>query len=95
MFLEGIDDYMLPCVTKKYLGLDCLGCGAQRATAFLFQGEFITAFKMYPAIYPMLLLGLFLIFSFFIKIKNGETIKIILVVLSILLVVVNYIYKNF
>lgn len=89
----AIEDYMLTCVSKKYLGLDCLGCGAQRATAFLFKGEFLAALKMYPAIFPILLLILLLGLQLFIKIKYYEKIKIILVVLSIILIVGNYLFK--
>ncbi len=54
MFLKGLEDYMIPCANKKIFGMECLGCGAQRATAFLFKGEFVLAFKMYPAIFTLL-----------------------------------------
>ncbi|WP_410477204.1 DUF2752 domain-containing protein [Maribacter sp. Hel_I_7] len=36
------------------------GCGLQRSLLFLIKGEFVSAFLMYPAIYPMLLLFGFL-----------------------------------
>ena len=31
---------MLPCLNKTLLGVECTGCGAQRAVVLLFQGEF-------------------------------------------------------
>jgi len=40
---------MLPCLNKKLFGVDCMGCGLQRAIALIFQGEFVAAFQMYPA----------------------------------------------
>lgn len=95
MLLEGIEDYMLPCFSKTYFNMNCLGCGAQRAAAFLFKGEFVAAFKMYPAIYTLLLFALFLIFNQFYKIKYSEQLKIVLVVSNILLIVINYLLKNF
>ena len=55
MFNKGLEDFMLPCLNKQLFGIDCLGCGIQRATALLFKGEFIAAFKIYPAIYSLLL----------------------------------------
>ena len=58
-----MEDYMLPCLHKEIFGVDCLGCGIQRATALLFRGEFIAAFKMYPAIYTLFLLVGFLVFD--------------------------------
>lgn len=93
MILKGIDDYMLPCLSKKYLGFECLGCGAQRATAFLFQGEFVAAFKMFPAIYPLLLLFIFMLFDLFIKFKQARNIKIILLLLTALAIIVNFLVK--
>ena len=47
----SLEDFMIPCLNKKLFGFDCPGCGIQRAYSILFQGDFIAAFKMYPAIY--------------------------------------------
>jgi len=88
-----MEDYMLPCLSKKYFGVECLGCGMQRATALLFKGEFISAFKMYPGIYPLAGLGIFLLLNFFIKFKYAEKIKAGLMILSIIFIVGNYILK--
>lgn len=51
-----MEDYLLPCMFKSLFGFDCIGCGIQRATLLLIKGDFIAAFKMYPAIYTTLLL---------------------------------------
>ena len=90
-----MDELMLPCLNKKLLGFECLGCGIQRATALFFRGEFIAAFKMYPALYTLLLLAGFLIINMFIEIKYSEKIKILLVVLNIALILGNFIIKQF
>ncbi len=95
MILEGLEDYMLQCFSKKYFNTNCLGCGAQRAAAFFMKGEFVEAFKMYPAIYTLLLFVIFLIFNHFYKTKYSELIKIILVVSNIILILSNYLLKNF
>jgi hypothetical protein len=55
-----MEDYLLPCMFKSFFGIDCIGCGIQRAALLLFEGEFVAAFKMFPAIYSTLLLLLFL-----------------------------------
>ncbi len=88
-----MEEYMLPCFNKQILGIDCLGCGIQRAAALLFRGEFVAAFKMYPAIYTLVILALFLILNFFIKFKNSERIKVILIIVNIVIIVANFIYK--
>ncbi|MGB1451125.1 MAG: DUF2752 domain-containing protein, partial [Marinirhabdus sp.] len=40
---------MLPCLNKQLFGVECLGCGMQRATILVFRGEFAAAFTIYPA----------------------------------------------
>lgn len=91
--LSNPEDYMLPCLSKQLLNLECFGCGLQRSTLLLFQGQFISAFKMYPAIYTLILLAAFLILNPYLKFKNTERIKITLVVLNIAIIVTNYIIK--
>ena len=94
MFLNGLEDYMIPCINKAIFGVECLGCGMQRATAFIFSGEFSAAFKIYPAIYTLILLGLFLLLNLFVKMKYSEMIKALLMISSILLIISNYILKH-
>ena len=72
------EDYMIPCLSKQLLGIDCFGCGMQRSLLLISHGEFIAAFKMYPAIYTLILLIAFLIYTSFYKINNSEKIKITL-----------------
>jgi len=92
MYLQ-IDDYMLPCLNKKLFGVDCLGCGIQRALSLLIHGEFIAAFKMYPALYTLLIFAVFIIINFFYKIKYAQKIISILAVTNILIIVVSYVLK--
>tara|TARA_R110002051_G_scaffold185003_1_gene254259 strand:- start:9249 stop:9548 length:300 start_codon:yes stop_codon:yes gene_type:complete len=92
IFLD-IEDYMLPCFSKKIFGVDCPGCGIQRAIALLFQGEFVAAFKMYPAIYTMILLFGFLFVDNFFSIKNSNKIIITLTTTTVFLILTNYILK--
>ncbi|MBO3097720.1 DUF2752 domain-containing protein [Gelidibacter sp. DF109] len=84
---------MLPCLNKQLFGIDCLGCGIQRATILVFKGDFLMAFKMYPAIYTLFLLTLFLIFNLFIKFKYDYTIKMVLIFLNVGIVVISYFIK--
>ena len=87
------EDYMLPCLSKQILGMDCMGCGLQRSAVLLFQAEFIVAFKMYPAIYTLFMFAIFLIMSMFIKFKHSEKIKIALVIANISIIVISYLIK--
>jgi hypothetical protein len=84
---------MIPCLNKKLFGFDCPGCGIQRSLVHLFQGEFIAAFKMYPAIYTLLFLGGFMVFKNKIKKNNSRKIILILAVINILIILSSYIIK--
>jgi hypothetical protein len=91
--LEGLEDYMLTCTNKKIFGVECLGCGAQRATVLLYRGDFTAAFKMYPAIYTILLLIVLVVINLFIKFKFDYKIKMALVILNVIIILVSYFYK--
>lgn len=84
---------MLPCLTKSLLGFDCPGCGLQRSLALLLEGDFWAAFKMYPAIYAIIALFGFLIFDYFIKVKHSNKINMVLMILTVGLILINYILK--
>ncbi len=93
MMASGIEDLMLPCANKALFGIECPGCGLQRATALFFKGEFAAAFHMYPAIYSLLLLGAFLLVNIFVKFRFAYQIKIGLLLLNVLVIIVSYLVK--
>lgn len=93
LFLFSVKDLMLPCMSKQLFGMDCPGCGIQRSVWLLFQGEFLAAFKMYPAIYPILGLFAFLLLDQFVKIKYANIISISLMIMSVLMILINFLYK--
>jgi len=84
---------MLPCLNKQLFGIECFGCGIQRATVHLFRGEFLEAFKLYPAIYTLFLLLIFLIFNLFVKFRFDRKIKFTLIILNVLIIIVSYFIK--
>lgn len=84
---------MLPCLNKKYLGFDCMGCGIQRSIAHLLKGEFIEAFMMYPAIFPLLALLGVLAVNQFISFKYANKSIIFLSILTVATIIVSYVLK--
>jgi hypothetical protein len=91
--LLDLKDYMLPCLSKTFFGLECLGCGFQRAFVFLIHGNFIDAFKMYPAIFTLLGLFLFILLNFKLKFKNSKKIISSLAYINLSIMIINYIVK--
>ncbi len=88
-----MEEYMLPCLNKKYLGFECMGCGLQRSVALLLKGEFIEAFYMYPAIYPLIALLGFLMVNQFVTIKYANKTIIILAILTVATIIISYTIK--
>jgi len=89
-----IDEYMLPCLNKALFGFDCMGCGIQRSISLIIHGEFLAAFLMYPAIYPLILLFVTIGLNIFKKIKYYNKIITILAVLTLSTIIVSFIIKT-
>lgn len=88
-----MEKFMLPCINKMLFGIDCPGCGLQRSIVLLFQGNFQEAFVMYPAIYSLLFLMCYLIFSRVKRLQNHFNIKVGLICLNALIVMLHYSFK--
>ncbi|KVV16084.1 hypothetical protein AP058_00385 [Flavobacterium sp. TAB 87] len=85
---------MFPCLSKTLLGVDCLGCGFQRALLLLFQGEFKAAFLMYPAIFSSLLFLIFLGLYFLDQARNYKKALWILGIINAFLMIGGYAFKH-
>lgn len=84
---------MLPCVNKKIFGIECLGCGTQRAFMLVLKGEFAEAFRMFPAIFTTILLFIFIGLLIFDKKRNYNTIVSGLAIINAVIMIISYIYK--
>ena len=87
------EEYMLPCLNKKLFGIECMGCGMQRSISLIFQGEFVAAFHIYPAIYTLTLLIGFVLLNSFKNYKFATKIIIILAIINVILIVGNFVLK--
>ncbi len=88
-----MEEYMLPCLNKKFFGFECMGCGIQRSLVALFQGHFVEAFFLYPGIFPLIALGTAITWNHFFGIKHGNRIISFFAILSVLTIITNYILK--
>lgn len=91
--MSSVEDYMLPCLTKKMFGFDCPGCGMQRSALSFVQGDFSGAFHMYPAIFTLCLLFVFASLHLKFQFKNGHNIILILFIINIIIILTSYILK--
>lgn len=91
--MEDLNNYMLPCMNKQVLGFECPGCGIQRSVTLVSQGKLVDGFLMYPAIYTLSLLGIVILVTVFYKFKYSTKIISILAIISIVLILTNFIYN--
>ncbi len=88
-----MEDLLLPCLNKELLGIDCYGCGGQRALLMVLRGDFKAAFHLFPAIYPILILLGFVFLNLFVKFKFDHIIKISLILFTAGIILISYIFK--
>lgn len=72
-----------------------MGCGIQRAIKLILEGKFVEAFYMYPAIYPIIFLLLIIFLNFIDKKRSYSKILIIFSILTGIVIVISYFYKQF
>lgn len=86
---------MIPCMHKAIFGMECMGCGTQRALLLLTKGEFLDAFYMYPPIYTMIPFFLSLALHFIDRKHNYSKLIIVLAIINALTMATSYLIKQF
>lgn len=84
---------MLTCPSKKWLHVDCPGCGLQRSVIALFRGDIHTSLSLYPATIPLLALLGFTALHLKFDFRNGGTVIKYMQLGVAAIIIVFYIYK--
>ncbi|MDP4586594.1 MAG: DUF2752 domain-containing protein [Flavobacteriales bacterium] len=92
MFLSS---WMIPCPSKKLLGIECPGCGTQRALELFFTQSPIEAIAFYPPILPLLIFAGSAATNLFV-IKNNRTANITMITGAIYVaaLIINFIIRH-
>jgi len=72
-FVQWLQDNMLSCPSKKFLHLECPGCGLQRSCIALLKGDLQNSLQLYPATIPLLFLLGFTMLHLKYKFLHGAT----------------------
>ncbi len=94
-FVHWLEKNQTACFYKKYIGIECPGCGAQRAFIALLKGNFFESFQTFPALIPLILMFIFLIMHLIFRFKNGAKILLFAFIVNTFIILLNYIYKFF
>lgn len=92
--IRWLENHQLVCFYKSTLGIECPGCGTQRAFILLLRGEFSESFLAYPPLLLFLSLMLLLLSHLVFKFRKGGTYLMYLFLFTVLVVLINFIYKS-
>lgn len=91
----SVEDFMLPCPTKKLFGIDCFGCGFQRSLLMFLHGDFSGAWQLYPPLFtilPLLLVGVLHLFD---KQRHYGKLLRVLAIINGTFIPLSYFFKHF
>jgi hypothetical protein len=91
--VHWLEEHMMPCMYMQHFGIECPGCGIQRAFIELLKGNIIESIRLYPALLPLIFTFGFTIAHLIFKYRNGGTYIKWLFIFSAVLIVVNYTFK--
>jgi len=90
---DWLKDHLITCPMKAATGVDCPGCGLQRAILKLLDGDLEGSIQMHPAALPMLFMIIFLMIHLKVDFKHGSRILTIVFIFSTAITVLNYVRK--
>ena len=91
LFVSWLQNHLLPCPFKYITGIDCPGCGFQRAVIALIQGNLHKSFLLYPPAIPLLLFFAYGIADKFFRLDNSKnTVKKTFFIITGTIVLVSY-----
>jgi hypothetical protein len=91
--IKWLQGHMQPCFYKQCFGMECPGCGMQRAFIELLKGNFLESIKLYPALLPIIFMMVYLILHIVFDFKKGATIIKYTFIINVVIIMVNYVAK--
>lgn len=88
-----LEKHQLPCLYKKFLGIECPGCGLQSSVIELLKGNIRSSIELYPALIPMIALCLCGAFYAVFKFRYGDIITIIIAIFTGVIMTLSYIAR--
>jgi hypothetical protein len=93
VLVDWMERNMLTCPSKKWLHIECPGCGLQRSVIALFRGDLPTSLSLYPATIPLLVMLGFVVLHLRFDFRYGAVVIKYLYIGVTTIILVFYIYK--
>lgn len=91
--VDWMERNMLTCPSKKWLHVECPGCGLQRSIIALFRGDIRTSLHLYPATIPLLTLIGLLVLHLRFDFRNGAAAIKYVYIVTATVILAFYVYK--
>jgi hypothetical protein len=88
-----LEKHMGTCDFKAQTGMDCPGCGMQRAIIELLKGNIWDSIQIYPALIPLIITFSLLITHLIFHLKHGAKILKIAFITTSSIIVISYLIK--
>lgn len=71
IMVEWLEQHLFTCSIKEHFGIDCPGCGSQRALIALLKGNVLDSLHYHVALIPFIITIFALILQLILKKENG------------------------
>lgn len=89
-----LEQNLLTCFFKSNFGIECLGCGMQRALIALLKGDVLDSVKHNVGLLPFIITIIALVIQLKFKHQKGGMYILILFSITCSLTLIHYIYKQ-
>lgn len=92
--INWLERHLMSCPIKSHFGIDCPGCGSQRAFIALLRGDIQQSLEYHIALIPFILTIIVLITQLILNKSNGAKWVMWLFIFTSSLTFLQYIYKQ-
>lgn len=91
--IDWLEHHLIPCFFKSTFGMECPGCGMQRAFIALLKGDLASSLQYHPALIPFVFTIVALLIQLKVKHIRGGTFVMWLFILTTAITVINYLLR--
>jgi hypothetical protein len=92
--INWLENHLFTCLFKAHLGMECPGCGTQRALIALLKGDFTESLKYHAGLIPFLATLLALIIQLIVKHEKGGRVVMWLFIFTTSVTFIQYIVRQ-
>lgn len=93
--IDWLENHLIPCFFKSNFGVECPGCGIQRAFIALLRGHIRESIHYHPALIPILITLVVLLLQLKFKHPQGGIFVMWLFIITAVITGLNFFLKYF